>query len=211
MGILIKPKGLARQQLIDANIPEDYWECDFSNYQGPEKAKDLTKRYLKALPTMKESGVGILYGGPNGPGKTTLAMISLKYLARAGWIVYATSLGELVETIQKGWKSDSEAAEVFKRRCKRANFLLIDDVGKEHRGQTGFVTTVFDNLIRHRIQHRLPTFLTTNFTKSEMEGTYGEAVISLLDGRLLTVVVDGKDYRQEVLKKEIKEALNETR
>lgn len=206
MGIVIRPKDLPKTSLIEANIGEDYWECDFKNFEGPEKALEASKLYLKKLEEMKEKGIGLLYVGPNGPGKTTLAMTVLKYLARARWDVYAISLGELVIDIQKGWKDENDE---LSQRCREADFLLIDDVGKEHRGASQFVQTVFDNLIRHRVQHRLPTFLTTNFTKSELEGTYGESVMSLLEGKLLAVVVNGEDYRRKELKQRTKRAFAE--
>lgn len=204
----MKPNGITVTHLKESNIPEDYWGVDFSNYQGPVKAKDLTVTYLKQLANMKEQGIGIMYAGPPGPGKTTLAMITMKYLARANWSVYCTSLGEIVEHIQKSWKSDDKETEGFLSTCRTRDFLLIDDVGKEHRGQSGFVQTVFDNLIRHRTQHRQPTFLTTNLTPSELEGVYGEAVMSLLQGKITSVPVLGDDHRKVVQKKTTKEAFN---
>lgn len=204
MGNVIRPKGLLALQLKDANIGEDYWEVDFFNYEGPDDAKKKTQKYLTNLPQMKDKGVGILYAGPPGPGKTTLAMITLKYLLRARWDVYATSLGELVEQIQRGWKSTNGDDGGIKARCQQAHFLLLDDVGKEHRGGSGFVQTIFDNLIRYRAQHRLPTLLTTNYTKSELKGTYGDSAMSLLEGKLYPVTVTGSDYRVSQLKPSIK-------
>lgn len=200
----LRPIGITRAHLKKANIPQDYWDCGFLNYRGPLEPKETTKKYLKNLREMKEAGIGILYVGPNGPGKTTLGMICMKYLARAEWDVYCISLGEIVEDIQKSWQSKEDSIVIGK--CREADFLFIDDVGKEHRGQSGFVQTVFDNLIRYRVQHRYPTFLSSNFTKKELEITYGDSVMSLLEGKLLPVVVDGSDYRKEVLKSESKEA-----
>lgn len=204
----IRPKGLTSVHMYQANIGEDYWSCNFANFEGPLKAREVSKKYLDNLGEMKEKGIGLLYVGPNGPGKTTLAMIVMKYLVRAGWNIYCTSLGEVVENIQRGWgnQDDGEASE-FIRRCREADFLLIDDVGKEHRGRTGFVQTVFDNLIRFRVQHRKPTFLTTNFTKSELENTYGESAMSLLEGKVLPITVDGKDHRRTILKSEARALL----
>lgn len=209
MGIEIRPKGLVDVQLRWANIGQDYWEQDFSTFKGPKGPKDVSIKYLKNLEEMKDRGVGILYVGPNGPGKTTLAMIVMKYLVRANWDVFCTSLGEVVERIQKSWNATTDESHgEFLGYCREANFLFIDDVGKEHRGASGFVQTVFDNLIRHRVQHRSPTFLTTNLTKSELEGTYGESVMSLLEGKLIPVTVDGADYRKTELKKEARQILN---
>lgn len=201
----IRPANLVTAQLEEANIPIDYWDCQFLNFSGPVEAREASKQYLKKLDEMLEEGIGILYAGGNGIGKSTLAMIIMKYLIRAGWDVYATSLGEMVETIQTSWKDiDNEELEAYRKRCRESTFLLIDDIGKEHRGKTGFVQTVFDNLIRYRVQHRLPTFLTTNLTKEELRGTYGESALSLLEGRLATIVVSGEDFRRTKLKNDIR-------
>lgn len=203
----LKPTGITKTHLLMAGIPEDYWGVDFSNYQGPQGARDQTITYLKKLEVMKQKGIGIMYVGPFGPGKTTLAMIAMKYLARSNWSVFCTSLGEIVETIQKSWNNDDEDSRDFLGKCRSRDFLLIDDVGKEHRGGSGFVQTVFDNLIRYRVQHRNPTFLTTNHTKTELEAAYGGSVISLLEGKILPVTVNAEDHRKTVLKKEVRDEL----
>lgn len=209
MGLELRPKGITEAHLRVSNIGQDYWECDFVNYMGPDGPKDITIEYLKKLDKMKESGLGLMYVGPNGPGKTTLAMIAMKYLARAGWTVYATSLGEIVERIQKSWNDkDAMGGQDILATYRGADFLFIDDVGKEHRGQSGFVQTVFDNLIRYRVQHRLPIFLTTNYTKSELAGTYGESVMSLLEGKIYPVEVSGRDFRRTELKKHLRTTLH---
>lgn len=202
----LKPTGITKAHLAESNIGEDYWDLDFSNYIGPTSTKDVAKKYLKSLDSMKEQGTGILFGGPPGPGKTTIAVIILKYLARAGWTCWMTSLSEIVEEIQKSWKHDNETS--FIGICRSARFLLIDDLGKEHVGPTGFSATVFDNLIRYRAQHRLPTFFTTNLTQGEIRKRYGAALLSLIEGHCYICVVDGEDVRKEVLKPRTQEILD---
>lgn len=205
----LRPVGITKAHLKRANIGQDYWDVDFGNYRGPDTPATKTKKYLLDLAVMKEAGIGILYVGPPGPGKTTLAMIAMKYLLRAHWDVFCTSLGEIVENVQKSWKANDEERagyEAYLERAKHVDFLYIDDVGKEHRGQSGFVQTIFDNLIRYRVQHRLPTFLTSNLTKSELEGTYGESLMSLLEGKLYPIPVTGDDFRKSTQRHDLKQA-----
>lgn len=207
MGIEVRPKGLVQAQLKQACVGEEYWEADFSNYEGPKDARDITIKYLDTLGIMKDKGIGILYGGPNGPGKTTLMMITAKYLIRARWDVYCTSLGEIVEAIKASWDSKEEQESDLLERCRSCDFLFIDDLGKEHRGASGFVQTIFDNIIRQRVNHRRPTFITTNLTKADIERTYGSSVTSLLEGKQRIVLVNGRDYRRTELKEVTKQSL----
>lgn len=198
----LTPAGITKAHLTAANIGEDYWDLDFPTYIGSSSAKDEAKKYLKSLKDMKEKGTGILFGGPPGPGKTTAAVIILKYLARAGWTCWMTSLSEIVEEIQKTWNNSDQTSE-YLEHCRNADFLLIDDLGKEHMGPSGFSGTIFDNLIRHRTQHRLPTFITTNLTRNEIRDRYGDALLSLVEGKCKVVTVNGADVRRHVLKKEV--------
>jgi DNA replication protein DnaC len=199
----LHPKGITKAHLQMANIPEDYWSCDFFNYLGPEEVAEASKKYLRTLAEKKGEGVGILFGGPPGPGKTTIAAVLLKYLVRAGWTCWMTSLGEIVENIQKSWNAEkgahNDSAE-FLQRCREADFLLIDDLGKEHAGPSGFSSTTFDNLIRYRIQHRLPTILTTNLNRQTIKNRYGDALLSLIEGKCTIITVTGADIRRSVQK-----------
>lgn len=198
----IKPEGLTTPHLHQVGIPVDYWTCDFNNYKGSKEPAISVINYLEQLDYYKEKGIGLLLVGPNGSGKTTLAMIAIKYLIRARWTVYTTSLGQLVEDIQRSWKEPENEAEAV-QKARESDFLLIDDIGKEHRGQSGFVQTVFDNLIRYRVQHRLPTFLTSNLTKTQLNNIYGESVMSLLEGKLKVITVNGRDYRRTIQKDQL--------
>lgn len=201
----LAPKGITHAHLERANIGEDYWAADFSTYLGPNSAAELAKVYLKKLAEMKAKGIGLLLAGPPGPGKTTLATIILKYLARANWTCYMISLGDIVEHIQRGWSDKDEDSYELLDKAKKADFLLIDDVGKEHSGPTGFSATVFDNLIRYRTQHRLPTILTTNLTERQIRNRYGDAFTSLIRGKCKVIEVNDEDVRTTTLKPAVEE------
>lgn len=195
VGTSVRPRCLTTAALKRANIGEDYWRVDFSTYKGPVDALKASAQYLNELEQNKAKGVGILYAGKPGTGKTTLMAIVLKYLARANWTVHMTSLSELVELIKRSW--DDKVLVNRIDHCKHVDFLGLDDLGKEHAGPTGFSAVTFDNLLRFRTQHRLPTLFTTNLDRKEILGRYGESTLSLIEGKTRVVPVQGKDYRQD--------------
>lgn len=201
VGSDLRPKGITRAHLIAANIGQDYWQADFSNYKGPINAKNEAFLYLQHLKEYKEGGIGLLFAGKVGVGKTTLLAVVLKYLAKANWTAYMTSLSELLEAIKRSWDT-KDTSEID--RCKQVTFLGIDDLGKEHAGPTGFSAVTFDNLIRYRVQHRLPTLLTTNLDRKEIKSRYGDATLSLIEGKTRIITVNGFDYRTKTLKHEIR-------
>ena len=191
------PPGLTKRHLVNANIPMDYWEADFSTYEGPVEGVAETYRYLTRLKFYKEKGVGLLYAGNTGTGKTSLMSIALKYIVQANWKVFMTSLSELVEAIKRSWDTkDTTLVDV----CKKVDYLGLDDLGKEHQGPTGFSAVTFDNLLRHRVQHCLPTFFTTNLNKNQIKDRYGAPALSLIEGKSKVIQVVGSDYRREVLR-----------
>ena len=67
--------------------------------------------------------------------------------------------------------------EDFSRRVK---FLVLDDVGKEHRTSTGFAQDVFDTLVRTRHNAGLSTIMTSNVPLSAWAKDYSESMQSLI-------------------------------
>lgn len=198
MGVVLAPRGITKAHLTRAGIGEDYWAADFYNYKGPAKASKAAYDYLDRLVFHKQHGVGLLLAGDYGVGKTTLMAIVLKYLARSNWSVMMSSLSELVETVKRSWDDKALVDDID--HYKHVDFLGLDDLGKEHAGPTGFSAVTFDNILRYRVQHCLPTLFTTNLTRNLIEQRYGEAVLSLIEGKTKVVLVVGDDYRSEVQK-----------
>lgn len=199
----IRPKGITTAHLTVSNIGEDYWEADFNNYGGPQDAAKLVWDYLGNLRHHNSRGTGFLLAGKVGVGKTTLMAIALKYLVKSNWSCYMTSLSELVEEIKRSWDDKSLTSNID--YYKHVHFLGLDDLGKEHQGPTGFSAVTFDNLLRYRVQHRHPTFFTTNLDRREIKSRYGDATLSLIEGKTKVIPMNGDDYRREIQKRALRQ------
>ena len=76
-----------------------------------------------------------------------------------------------------------------------ADFLVIDDVGKENTNRTSVIDSMFDHLIRRRVAGDRATIITTNATPEKMRAGYGGSVMSLLAEGCESIEVTGADFR----------------
>jgi DNA replication protein DnaC len=135
-----------------------------------------------------------LVSSSRGTGKTLLMTLLLRRLAVQNVDVYFCQFNQLINLHTAGWR-DAEARRWFERRVINAGALGIDDVGKENSGRGEMVPTLVDEILRTRIQHSRPTFLTSNLTTGEMGERYLSDVIELFSGSNEEIDVSGESYR----------------
>jgi DNA replication protein DnaC len=151
--------------------------------------------YLENHVANIRAGLGLVLWSPDrGTGKTLLAVLATKTLLAGGVDCYFTQFSEMIDTFSAGWRDEAERAW-FNRRIRNAQMLVIDDLGREHKGRSEVVESMLDQVIRHRVANALPTLMTTNYSPQEIQGGYGPNVMSLLYERSLWVEVPGRDYR----------------
>ncbi len=186
--------------------PEDKINLDFT--QGEQIYKEV-KLYIDNLSKALKHGISLILWGPNGSGKTLLGTSILKVGIRQGYSVQMTSLGGIIEAYTEGWYNPDKK-EIFNRKIKDVDFLLIDDVGKEYKAKNNeLVEVAFDNLVRYRSFRHKPFILTTNTSINKLQTVYGKSLYSLLAGKGIDIEVVGKDYRKLIQKKGLKQLLLE--
>lgn len=164
-------------------------------------------------------GRGIIFWGEPGRGKSTIAVALLRDILHrvdprhlncvegygpnqpGFYIPYPA----LIKTEKESWGRDEEVAEeagaLLRRLYCRApvvdnvKALVLDDVGKEHAGATGFAANVLHDLLRSRYDDASPTIITTNLKPSEWGSLYGEATYSFIHEAFSLVKVGGDDRR----------------
>lgn len=80
-------------------------------------------------------------------------------------------------------------------RVMTARYLVIDDLGKEYRSDSGFAETNFGVLLRHRSRMKLVTNITSNLTPKEFGEVYGKSTAQLVKECMYPVHFDGPDMR----------------
>lgn len=153
----------------DAICPPLYRDTD-------RRHPGLSRAVLSALREWDwRSGYGIGLVGLSARGKTRLAYLKLRTIHMAGESVYAITSKDLEKSAQNYFSDDQTEKRESRdnlRRCQKATFLLIDDLGKEKYSAT-VAGNLFD-LIDHRTKHILPTIWTCNSTLDALASNLGD-------------------------------------
>jgi DNA replication protein DnaC len=162
-----------------AEIPENYRDASFDNFYLPHenpvvskelsRAMVLVKGYANNFPVLKDK-LGLLLVGPQGVGKTHLAIAVLRLLIGRGHQCIFFDYQNLLERIRSGFdeRMGSAHRETYQNALD-AEVLLLDDLGA-HR-VTDWVEDTVTSLITYRCNYRKPFLATTNFPDPDMGGS----------------------------------------
>lgn len=141
------------------------------------------------------AGVGIIFTGTKGNGKTMLANLLLKQMIAEGENVYATTFSDMIDLFAGGWQ-DREQSRWFERTVRNAGVLFIDDLGRErNKGPASVGENMLETIARARVGNSQPMIITTNMPEEEIHKGYGDHVLSLLSERSVIIKVTGDDRR----------------
>jgi len=155
------------------------------------------------VPGEKYCGKGLMFYGTPGLGKTTIALaiiqelmlnLSLeqfdakdgKTLIRPCYFATFNDILDLKGSIMSGPTDEEELIyQGMLGECLNDAYnvrvLIIDDVGKEHAGLTGWQKNMLHHVLRTRFNNGLPTIITTNIAKKDWAGLYGDATESFVN------------------------------
>jgi len=186
--------------LSAACIPVAYWNYTLKGFKGDDKFKDNIEKYVRSLDELYTDGKSLAIAGRHGVGKTFAACEILKAAMTLRYVAKYTTMSEIIDRIIS---KDYE----FKTSLLHSDFLVIDEFDSRYiptsdHGKEVFGTSL-ENIIRTRIQNKLPIIFCTNNlaglsdifddpTFTTFAGTFKSL---FAESNLITISANGVDLR----------------
>jgi len=173
--------------LVLAKIPMDYWALSLNDLTIDIDYKKLIKHYIKNLSGAKARGLGIIFFGTNGIGKTSMmCMVGKAAVIQQIPVQYFT-----VQQYVDAKKSDSPLIGEF----ESGKLILLDEMDKVYIKQnSSFVPKTVEEFLRRMLSVNKMIIACTNYDQETFAGTFGDSIVSMLKRRSKFVDVEGMDY-----------------
>ena len=192
--------------LLNSGIDLHYQRLSWTDAAAVEKAAvSVVMEYARHATNYVSNGIGLMLVGDRGTGKTLASTLLLKMLLAQGIGGYFTTFQNMIDVFTTTWRDNAEK-EWFDRHMRHAPVLVVDDVGREHKGRLEVVESMFDHILRARVAASLPTLFTSNKNIPELVSLYRLNVFSLINEVSITHEFKGADYRPQARELRIEEA-----
>ena len=169
-------------------------EIRFSKAENPdEKHIKAAHWYVDNWAENKENGMGLIFLGNVGTGKTFVALCIANALIDLEVNVRVTDFRHILNELTSNATHDKNAVINEYVSC---DLLIIDDLGAEY--QTDFTLQYIEQVIDGCYNNGTPLILTTNTSLSEMKNpsdTKYSRIYSRILGRSVPISVTGEDRR----------------
>lgn len=171
----IRLKHIFKNSLMDNKFIED----KFGNWDstiGSKKMYHVAKMYSNNFNEMKQRGMGLMFYGKPGNGKTFTASCIANFLMNKMLSVVCVNINSLLSRIRQTYNTyGREVEEDVLRGFDNADLLIIDDLGTEQ--STDWAKSKIYSIIDKRYRSKLPLIITTNFTLEELEDKYEKRTV----------------------------------
>lgn len=172
------------------NIPERFFNYDFSFYKTPFKYLDELKQYAN-LSQLYD----LLLYGKAGHGKTSISICIIKELIKRGCdyskMFYITENDYKNKLIYL--QDNKKDREYFLNKIINYSFLVYDEIGNHT--TSDFMVTSTKELIDNRQNNNKVSLLITNLDNQSLFKLYGSPFISRLN-TFEKMVIESRDYRK---------------
>lgn len=192
---------LSAKNLLYRGVPKEFIHATLEEYPIDEDLKELFGNYMLHLDVMFDDKVNMILYGSNGSGKTYLSSLVIKEAYRKRYSAFRTTLQNFIDL---HFRKDEEEVREKLWKTINAEFLVLDEVGKETFAKNQFNIIVLEELMRQRDTLGRPTIICTNLPLEGDGGLYkqyGNSIKDLIEGNFIKTEFVGESQRAGVSKR----------
>ena len=202
---ICKKKFLKYKKMIIAGIPkrrrkiltETFKKKMVLNTLSDKKVslyEEVTSVYVKKFKTARKQGLGLMFFGVSGSGKTTSSILIVAKLLGKGYDCHYITFRNLISLLLEGYENKRKA-NMFKEIID-VDFLVVDELSLIGR-VTPHMVAEWTSICKSRFENEKPTILIANYnTIDELLLNFGEPLASLLNEAFIPFKFYGKDFRE---------------
>ena len=189
-----------RASRLRARIPRRYEHISFDTPPVTDIAPTvvrIVRRFTEQLGPNLDAGRGLWFQGPNGTGKTSLAMLVSKQALASGRSVAIYSVPRMLNELRDTFDDDADlrVGELIDRLAE-VDLLHLDDLGAER--SNPWVLEQLYAIVDARYEGQRSTIITTNLEEEQLVEQVGARTVSRLTEMCDMIPVHGADHRRTV-------------
>ena len=175
------------KSLYYSHIPSDYWDLTFDELHVSTSYKKIVHEYIENLDNAIQKGLGIMFLGERGIGKTSL----VAEIAKAAVIKRYSVYYEIMQVIVDDRFTDSQTVT---RKIKNADLVIIDELDKVLMRENSNIPKQIENMLRDILPNGKSVLICSNLNEDEVESKFN--IMSLIKRYINIVHMEGEDYSE---------------
>lgn len=186
------------KELIYSRIPKHYWKIgSYYKLQIDSDMKRVAKVFLENYQTALDNGLGLLFYGKNGRGKTSTSVsICIELMKRGISCTYITA--QTFIDFEKDFEN-SENREIIMNRLNQSQVILMDEFDADKiyiNEKTKYALKKLENYLREYLGSNKVMILCSNLNAEQLSTAFNASVSSLVRRNLKLVEFVGQDVSE---------------